>query len=451
MFSSLIFIYVLSLIFRAARGAPLDEANSEDSGIRFHQKRGTTTLTLPYGTWKAQSYDLINDIYFFQDVRFAAPPTGNLRFAKPAPPQTVSGVQSGTGGKVCHGTIPPRGLNFVGDGDFSPISQYVNELIGGVASDVYSTGTEDCLFLDLYVPGKAIRSPSTSKLPVINWIFGGAYLLGSKDSYGVYNPTGIIKASGNNVIFVAGNYRLGAFGWLAGTNVEKQATSNVGLYDQRAVLQWIQSYIYLVGGDKTKVTAMGESAGASSLMHHLTAFGGTQDPLFSQAILQSPAYEPIWDRNGSMNQMYASFLNYSGCAGKAVDCLRSASETSLVNANKQLQALGPSGSFAVGPSIDGSWVNRLPAIELQSGIASFHLIIPSQLIQLGNFWKGIQSLVLSHTSQESIIFVDGHVQTNQDFVNFLTDIFPASSAKVGLVTNLTALYPAVGLRKSSSF
>jgi carboxylesterase type B len=442
------FLPVFFVFFSLSNTAPLDGAGSEKLGVRFHQKRGTATLTLPYGTWKAQSYDLINDIYFFQDVRFAAPPVGNLRFAKPAPPQTVYGVQSGSGGKVCHGTVPPRGLNFVGDGDYLPVSQVVNELIGGIASSVYSSGTEDCLFLDLYVPGKAIRSPNSSKLPVLNWVFGGAYLLGSKDTYGVYNPTGIIKASGNNLIFVAGNYRLGAFGWLSGTDVEKQATSNVGLYDQRAVLQWVQDHIYLVGGDKTKVTAMGESAGASSLMHHLTAFGGSQDPLFSQAILQSPAYEPLWDRNGSMNQMYASFLNFSGCAGKQVDCLRSASETSLVNANKQLQGLGPQGSFVVGPSIDGSWVNRLSSVDLQRGNYTYVVCFESHLTLIGNFWKGLQSLILSHTSQESIIFVDGHVQTNQDFVSYLSDIFPKSSAQVGLVTNLTTMYPAVGLSKN---
>ena len=58
--------------------------------------------------------------------------------------------------------------------------------------------------------------------------------------------------------------------------MEKEGLPNAGFYDQRAVLQWIQDYIGLVGGDKSQVTAMGLSSGAGSIMHHLTAFGGTQ-------------------------------------------------------------------------------------------------------------------------------------------------------------------------------
>jgi carboxylesterase type B len=100
---------------------------------------------------------------------------------------------------------------------------------------------EDCLFLDVVVPGKALRG--TEKLPVLNWIYGGAFILGSKD--GMYDGTPLVKASKDNFIYVAGNYRLGALGFLAGTSMEKEesATTNVGFYDQRAVLEWIQKYI----------------------------------------------------------------------------------------------------------------------------------------------------------------------------------------------------------------
>lgn len=90
------------------------------------------------------------------------------------------------------------------------------------------------------------------------------------------------------MIFVTGNYRLGALGWLSGTTMEKNGAPNVGLWDQRAVFSWVQSYISLLGGDPTKVTAMGESAGAGSIIHHLVAEGGTLDPMFTKAIIQSP-------------------------------------------------------------------------------------------------------------------------------------------------------------------
>jgi len=58
--------------------------------------------------------------------------------------------------------------------------------------------------------------------------------------------------------------QLGAFGFLAGPTVEKNAVANVGLHDQLAALQWVQDYIYSLGGNKNKVTAMGDSAGKLS-------------------------------------------------------------------------------------------------------------------------------------------------------------------------------------------
>ena len=129
--------------------------------------------------------------------------------------------------------------------------------------------SEDCLFLDVYVPGAAVRSPSTLKLPVILWIYGGAYIFGGKDTY---DGTGLIEVSGNNVIFVASNYRLGAFGFLAGTTMEQQGLPNAGFYDQHFAFQCINQYISLLGGDPNDVSGWGESTGAGSLMHQLTAF-----------------------------------------------------------------------------------------------------------------------------------------------------------------------------------
>lgn len=133
--------------------------------------------------------------------------------------------------------------------------------IGGLPIPFFSGGSEDCLFLDVYVPGKAIKD-SSLKLPVVVWIYGGAYLFGAKDQFTplvpFYDGSGLIYESGGDIIFVTGNYRLGALGWLAGTSMEKDGLPNAGLWDQRAVFSWVQSYISLLGGDPTQVTAMGE-------------------------------------------------------------------------------------------------------------------------------------------------------------------------------------------------
>ncbi|KAL8954192.1 MAG: hypothetical protein Q9183_007277, partial [Haloplaca sp. 2 TL-2023] len=148
--------------------------------------------------------------------------------------------------------------------------------------------------------------------------------------------------------------------------MEKQGLPNAGLYDQHAALQWIQNYVSLVGGDKTQVSAWGESAGASSIQHQLVAFGGTQDPLFSKAILQSPAFQLMFDRKGMMEQTFQNFTALAGCAGQGVACLRAASPEALDEANAALISGAPEGSFAVGPAPDGNLIRQTPSLEFAS-------------------------------------------------------------------------------------
>ena len=142
--------------------------------------------------------------------------------------------------------------------------------------------------------------------------------------------------------------------------MEKEGLPNAALYDQRAVLQWIQDFIGLVGGDKRQVSAWGQSGGATSILHHLTAFGGTQDPLFSKAIVQSPANWLSFDRKGSLEQAFQKFAARAGCAGKGVACLRAASAEALKAAND-------AEFYAFAPSADGKYVRQLAILELASG------------------------------------------------------------------------------------
>jgi carboxylesterase type B len=354
-------------------------------------------------------------IYKFKNIRFAAPPIGDLRWAKPAPPPTQSSIVDGSVGNKCP-QAPIKGLNVLGTTDNSPIASVLDTLINDVIEPLFSGGAEDCLFLDVFVPGSAVRSPSTSSLPVIHWFYGGGYLFGSKDmlegaTLPFYDGTGMIKQSGNNVIYVASNYRLGAFGFLAGTTMEKEGLPNAGLWDQRAALQWTQDNIHLLGGDPTQVTVMGESAGAGSILHHITAGGGTIKPLFKRAIMQSVAFQPMWDRTGGLEDVYKQFETFAGCAGQGLACLRSADTPALLSANTALNIAAIDGSFNVGPAADGTFVRQLPALELASG----------------NYWKDIDSLLLSHTSDEATLFVDGHIATDADFTTFMDQLFPAVS------------------------
>jgi carboxylesterase type B len=235
--------------------------------------------------------------------------------------------------------------------------------------------SEDCLFLDIYVPRSALSSPKP-KVPIVVWFYGGAYVYGSKNGLGpdipFYNGTGILqtaKAAKTKLIFITGNYRLGAFGWLAGTKIEELGLPNAGLYDQRLVLQWVQDFIHLVGGDKTQVSAWGESAGAGSILHHLLLQGGKQDPLFRKAIVQSPAFEWQWDREGTLNEVFRNFSQLANCSDFDMACLRDASTATLADANQLLfQENTPcTGLFPVGPSLDGKLFQQLPAVAFATG------------------------------------------------------------------------------------
>jgi len=153
--------------------------------------------------------------------------------------------------------------------------------------------SEDCLFLDVFVPEDVLSKAGQGfGAPVLVWIYGGGYTGGNKNN----NPAGLLAASGNSsngdVIYVAMNYRLGALGFQAGPSFNAEGgVSNVGLYDQRFALQWVQQYIHLFGGDKNRVTVFGESAGGGSIMHQITAYGGANGSApFQQAIPQSPGW-----------------------------------------------------------------------------------------------------------------------------------------------------------------
>jgi len=98
--------------------------------------------------------------------------------------------------------------------------------------------SEDCLFLDVYAPTKALKAKK--KLPVYFFIQGGGFAELSNPNY---NGTGLVEASDHKMLVVTFNYRVGPYGFLAGDEVEKEGNLNNGLKDQIKALKWVKKHI----------------------------------------------------------------------------------------------------------------------------------------------------------------------------------------------------------------
>jgi len=274
------------------------------------------------------------------------------------------------------------------------------------------------------------------------WIYGGLFVQGDKTGSG--NPATLLARSqannGNGVIFVAMNYRLGMLGWLAGpTFLAEGGTPNAGLLDQRLALQWIHDHIALFGGDPDNVTVMGESAGGGSIMHHITAYGGTPPPTqrthFQRAIMQSPAYIPMPDFRqqdliysqtlGNASLILKRTHNTTTSAITSLTQLRSLDSKTLYLLNAVLVANSFYGIAPFSPVVDGYYVPALP----------------NALLLSGHYNKAISPLV-GHNSDEGLLFASPFILSQSDFILSIKDKFPFASPTA--VTQLsTTLYPPV--------
>jgi carboxylesterase type B len=152
---------------------------------------------------------------------------------------------------------------------------------------------EDCLTVNVQRPA---GTTSESKLPVLFWIFGGGFELGSTQMYDGTSLVAESVAQGKPVVFVAVNYRVGGFGFMPGKEILADGSANLGLLDQRLGLQWVADNIASFGGDPDKVTIWGESAGSISVFDQMALYDGANTyngkPLFRAGIMNSGSVVP---------------------------------------------------------------------------------------------------------------------------------------------------------------
>ncbi|KAI0475476.1 carboxylesterase [Xylariaceae sp. FL0804] len=385
---------------------------------RMPRAQANVTVNLGYEIHQATT-NTNGSYYLFSNVPYAQQPVGDLRLRLPRP-ITSRSTQVNDGGSesvMCYQAYPL----WYFEGSSEEQEEEVQALLATTDGQ-----TEACLVLDVRSPVEVFERGAAAKAPVIVWIYGGGFTTGSKDSSG--DPSGIIARSradgGEPVVFVTINYRLGLFGWLQGGD----ATPNLGLHDQRAALEWVRTYISRFGGDPDRVTIMGESAGASSVVHQLTAYGGAgPGPVpFRRAVPQSPAFQfNIDPAEGYALTMSAATNASASGSVDSVQALRALDADTLAEINQAVVGQAGFGLFNYGPAPDGTFVPKLPQV----------------LLREGRFDHSVD-LMISHTSNESVTFTDPSVDSSAALAAYAASRFPEAS-NATLHTLLTSVYPDV--------
>ncbi|GAA5917750.1 hypothetical protein JCM6882_001314 [Rhodosporidiobolus microsporus] len=280
----------LTLAATAAQASPVDlVARNNDA----------PAVTIKNGTVEGLSIASFSQDAFL-GIPYAQPPLNALRFRK------------------------PRSLNTTYAGGVLEAKAYPPHCPGVGGDNISYQQGEDCLGLNVVRPAGVKEGDN---LPVGLWIHGGGFQMGGSADMR-YNGSWVVQRSvemDKPIIYVSINYRVAALGYLASAEVKASGEQNFGLYDQRLAMHWVHENIAAFGGDPSKVTVWGESAGARALSYHLVGYGLTSTPLFRAAILESGALPIFPPTNTSAYQpSFDAIVAGTGC-GDAVDkleCLR---------------------------------------------------------------------------------------------------------------------------------
>ncbi|KAF7432971.1 hypothetical protein PC9H_004915 [Pleurotus ostreatus] len=288
----------------------------------------------------------------FLGIPYAEPPLGERRFRAPLPLNTAR-VRKESRGLAIDATKYPEPC--------------VQGTTGG--GDAGGAGSEDCLKVNIYAPVGAKRG---SKLPVLFYIHGGGYVFGNPRNW----PFDHWIRQSPNVVIVSVYYRLDSFGFLATPEFRNPVFGdfNAGFKDQIQALAWVKTHIDAFGGDPTKVTINGESAGGSSVELHLVA--NVQRQLFSGAIAQSVYRTPLVTPE-QQRPLFEFYSSQAGCGvgkiAQRLSCLRTASISALARAQDASGTSAFSGPFnGFHPVLDGKLFTDLPTKSIIAG--RFHRV-----------------------------------------------------------------------------
>jgi para-nitrobenzyl esterase len=283
-----------------------------------------------------------NGLFVFRGIPYAAPPVGALRWMPPQPATAWKGVRQ----SKTFGSIAPQNPR----------------IFAIMPAEEPEPQSEDCLFLNVCTPGL-----DNKKRPVMVWIHGGAFSIGSGSQARFRNGS---LAKRGDVVLVTINYRLGILGFLnlkQITGGKIPATGNEGLLDQVASLQWVKDNIAAFGGNPDNVTILGESAGGMSVAS-LMVLPRAQG-LFHKAIIES-AVGAIGRPLKDSVKIAEVFLKTVGIKADDIVKLRSLSVENILAAHDKVALETGQGAAPCIPVADGKIMPLMPLEAFATGKAA---------------------------------------------------------------------------------
>ncbi|KAK0447147.1 extracellular triacylglycerol lipase precursor [Armillaria borealis] len=282
---------------------------------------------------------------FFGGIPFAEPPIGALRLQRPVLKTDIDADE------------------------FDAQNFGLPCLQRGYATDAIS---EDCLTINIFRPKGA---SSENPLPVLLWTYGGGFFAGASSSFNGSNLVTQSVTRGTPIIYVNHNYRIGPLGFPQGQEADDRGQLNLGVRDQLTALEWVQENIGLFGGDKTKVTIFGESAGAmltNLLFLNASVSNLARAVIFESGSVSSPVTYNASTRESAWQNFVAGTPGCESVAGtqNTFNCLQAANSSAIYEGFVEAYALAIEG-FPFDPALDGP-----------SGLLSD---LPSRLWEKGEF------------------------------------------------------------------
>ncbi|XEV01287.1 hypothetical protein FSHL1_006574 [Fusarium sambucinum] len=368
----------------------------------------------------------------FYGIPYAQPPVGNLRLRHPHTLDKPYGllqlpanrsdvtacIQMDQDPALTEGLSPP-----------------LIDVLNGIGGNSSRKSGEDCLTINIQRPsGHSKRD----KLPVLFWIYGGGWEVSTTQ---IYDASAIIQKSvamREPVIFVAPNYRVNAYGFLHGKQIQQEGLSNLGLRDQRKALEWVAENIEAFGGDPNRVTIWGESAGAASVFDHMIINNGDHKykgkPLFRGAIMNSGTFiNTVGTAHPKAQKVFDKFACNAGCnplkLGEAtIDCLRRAPESRYQAAMNSL------------PNYSGPDSNNLAYIRRTDTSSSFYSNVPQDALRSGKYAH--VPIIAGNMQDEATVFAVSSrnlINSTESLITYFTTWFP--DAPRTLIGDLIATYP----------